>query len=148
MILSGLRRDWWPCAEASQAGHCFWGSSDGIIVRRIEKPHSIHHLHTEHPWVRNSTLDSLAHLGTKRPQAGPAKTNRCCENLLKGSALSSVTNEPALYAMLSISLCLTVTRHIHLYLSQGSLVLFLGVCLTYRHTRLDARAPTICHGFC
>lgn len=29
-------------------------SSDGLIVKRVKKPHSIHHLHTAHPWVPNS----------------------------------------------------------------------------------------------
>lgn len=49
-------------------------SSDGLNVGRIKNPHSIHHRHTQHPWV-------LA-----RPC--PAKIKTYSKNVVKGSDLA------------------------------------------------------------
>ena len=57
-----------------------WNRRDILIVRRIENPFSIHHLHTEHPWVLPAPCISPSPLGTNRPWEGPAKTNKSNKN--------------------------------------------------------------------
>lgn len=53
---------------------------DILIVRRIQKPFSIHHLHTEHPWVLVAPFIAPSPLRANRPWESPAKTNKYNKN--------------------------------------------------------------------
>lgn len=134
MILSGLRGDWWLCAEASQADHCFWvweGEQQWRSNCQEDKETPKHPSPSRRaPLGPNSTLNALAHLGINRPRVSPAKTNKCSKNGLKVSVQLSVQWACTLC---HICLFLTMAWHIYLNLFQRGFVLFLGVCLTYRH---------------